>query len=84
MDGARRESIADPPPSDELAYETSSYVSAYVIESAYDVAYEVSARLGLGRAAILAVKGLLRLLKVVQISDGDAAWRIELSLRSFF
>lgn len=43
MDGARRESIADPPPSDELAYEPSSYVSAYVVDSGY----ERSARLAL-------------------------------------
>ena len=32
-DGARRESMADPPPSEELAYEPSSYVSAYVVDS---------------------------------------------------
>lgn len=48
IDGARRDSMADPPPSEELAYEASSYVSAYAVDSGY----EVSAKLGLAREAI--------------------------------
>jgi hypothetical protein len=38
IEGARRESMAEPPPSEELAMERSSYVSAYA-----DSGYEMSA-----------------------------------------
>lgn len=38
IEGARRESMAEPPPSEELAMERSSYVTAYA-----DSGYEISA-----------------------------------------